>query len=73
MIMPQWLIDYIANQTADGWNELHWSTKRRMAITYRCPASRQQEALLDNANGRPEKLAEMNADIDAIKLAIPKV
>ena len=67
--MGQWLIDLLADIQTDA----HWSTRRRVAIMRRCPAARQHEALLDNANGRPEKLAEMNAEIDVIKLAIPKL
>lgn len=66
--MPQWLTDLLSTLPANA----HWSTRRRMAIIQRCPASRQQEALLDHVNGRPEKLAAMNDEIDAIKAAIPK-
>lgn len=68
--MPQWLEDLLSS--IPGPDDAHWTTRRRMAITTRCPAHRQQEALLDAANGRPERLAELNGDIDAIKAAIPK-
>lgn len=67
--MDQWLTDSLSTLPHDA----HWTTRRRMAIMRRCTASRQQEATLDALNGRPEKLAALNADIDAIKLAIPKV
>ena len=66
--MEQWLIELLNEIPTDA----HWATRRRMAILARCPATRQQEALLDSANGRPERLASLNADIDAIKAAIPK-
>lgn len=52
--------------------DLHWSTRRRMAYMMRIPAHRQQEALLDNANGNGTKLAAINEEIAAIKSAIPK-
>lgn len=68
MTMPEWLPNILASLPEDA----HWSTKRRMAILSVCPVSRQQEALLDWMNGNTAKFEALNADINAIKTAIPK-
>lgn len=67
--MPQWLRDILDDLPTDA----HWKTRRRMAIKRRCTVDRQLEALLDFANGDPTTLADLNAEISAIKAAIPKV
>ncbi len=69
MPIPNWL----QKSLEDIPDDLHWKTRRRMAIMNCCPVSRQLEALIELANGDPTTLADMNADIAAIKAAIPKV
>jgi hypothetical protein len=69
MPFPNWLQKSLEDIPED----LHWKTRRRMAIMNRCTVSRQLEALLDFANGDPTTLADLKADIAAIKAAIPKV
>jgi hypothetical protein len=44
---------------------------RRDAYLAAWPLDRQAEALQDAANGRPEKLAMMNADFGLIKAGLP--
>lgn len=64
----EWVADLIASIPSDA----HWATRRRIAILSRFPAHLQHEAMLDHANGDSSKLDSMNADIAAIKAAIPK-
>lgn len=63
----EWLTSILAEQPAD----LHWSTKRRMAILQRWPLGRQAEAQADAAVGKPSLREQMVAEIEAIKAAIP--
>lgn len=64
----EWLDELMAEIPTD----LHWVTRRRMAYMKRIPPYRQQEALIDNANGDGAKLLQINLEIAAIKQAIPK-
>lgn len=45
--------------------------ERRARYLAAWPLTAQAEALHDAANGRPDKLARMNADFAAIKAALP--
>ncbi|MBP7339644.1 hypothetical protein [Niveispirillum sp.] len=49
----------------------HVARRRRAAYLAAWPLSRQMEAHADAANGRPETLAAMLADLAAIKAAHP--
>lgn len=47
------------------------STERARRYLAKWPLPKQAEALHDAANGRPEKLAEMNAFFAAVKADLP--
>lgn len=66
--MEQWLIDLLAGLPADS----HWTTRRRMAILARWPDSAVRAAEQDSRLGKPEDLARYDAEVAAIKAAIPK-
>ena len=76
--MEPWLTDLLAacaGAHAD-WADMHWSTRRRIAIRKRWPEGAQMEALSDHALGRTAadggKWETMQAEIAAIKAANPK-
>lgn len=62
-----WLNELLAEIPED----LHWSTRRRMAIIKRWPLARQAEAQADVAVGKTALRDQMVAEIEAIKAAIP--
>ena len=72
--MEQWLTELAAEHP--NWADLAWSTKRRIAIKRRWPDSAQNEAIQDHLNSRTAddggRWEAMQADITAIKAAIPK-
>lgn len=76
--MDQWLIDLLADiearlATIHGKGaEVHWGTRRRMAYDIRWPVGKQMEAHFDASLGSTAKLELMQAEIAAIKAAIPK-
>lgn len=51
---------------------VHWSDARKLAFTSAWDVASQLEAFHDALNGRPDKLAAMNADFDQIRSTIPK-
>lgn len=66
--MEQWLIDLLVAVPADA----PWPARRRMAITQRWPDHAVRAAEQDARNGKPEGLARYDAEVAAIKVAIPK-
>ncbi len=67
--MEQWLIDMLWNYPEDG----NWAKRRRMIIMARWPDGAVRAAEQDARNGKPEDLARYDAEVAAIKSAIPKV
>jgi len=62
-----WLNELLADIPAD----LHWSTKRRMAILARWPLAKQAEAQADAAIGKDDLVKQMATEIGQIKASIP--
>lgn len=67
--MDQWITDLVVAQPTG----LHWSTLRRMTILARWPDAMVRAAEQDARLGKPAELARYDAEVAAIKLAIPKV
>ncbi|MBI5121347.1 MAG: hypothetical protein HZA67_10100 [Rhodospirillales bacterium] len=67
--MEQWLIDLLAQYPDDG----NWAKRRRMIILSRWPDGSVRAAEQDARNGKPEALDLYDAEVAAIKLAIPKI
>jgi hypothetical protein len=66
--MEQWLIDLLNLYPDDG----NWSKRRRMIILARWPDGAVRAAEQDARNARPQELARYDAEVVAIKAAIPK-
>lgn len=68
MIMEQWLSDLLAS-CDPAWS---WVFTRRHCITARWPDSAVRAAEQDARNGLPADLDRYDAEVAAIKAAIPK-
>lgn len=66
--MEQWLKSLLDKFPDDG----NWSSRRRQVILDRWPAPLVRAAEQDARQGKPDDLARYDAEVAAIKAAIPK-
>lgn len=52
--------------------DLGWEARRRWLILARWPDASVRAAEQDARRGKPEALAQYDAEVDAIKMAVPK-
>jgi len=67
--MDPWLSELLALYLDDG----NWERRRRQIITHRWPDAAVRAAEQDARLGRTEALALYDAEVEAIKAAIPKL
>lgn len=72
--MDQWLSDLLAAAAAShsDWGNMAYSTQRRILFLRRWPEGSLRAAEQDARLGKPDDLARYDAEIAAIKIAIPK-
>lgn len=67
--MDQWLVDLLDEYPDDG----NWAKRRRMMILHRWPDASVRAAEQDARQGKPDALELYDAEVAAIKAAVPKV